>query len=291
MKRRWRQRALLVGVLLVVLFVGVLFVGVGTARGQLSEPDTTETRPQLPSVEPERKARQVTGTQHVRLLRYASAQEGRDRFSAAIPELVDFVSRSVVVPETRFVAGERFFSEPFDDAVLLYLSGDRASLELSPDQRRRLGDYLKAGGLLYAEDVRALPLRWRNDVAQRGTPFDRQFKALMADPLLFAADEGDWQVVPKDHALFSAYFTFTDGPPLSAAARSSTTERVNELEMLEHRGRLAVLFSELNISAAWANPGSVGRRRALQFGANVIVFALAQNAAGGFPGRQPGVAP
>jgi hypothetical protein len=48
--------------------------------------------------------------------------------------------------------------------------------------------------------------------------------------------------------------------------------------MLEYRGRVAVVFSDLNISYAWGVPEAIGRTRALQFGANLVIFALAQYA-------------
>jgi hypothetical protein len=88
--------------------------------------------------------------------------------------------------------------------------------------------------------------------------------------------------VPKSHALFRSFFQFHDGPPLSGTVGGrSAVARVQELEMLEYRGRVAVVFSDLNISFAWSVSEAVGRRRALQFGTNLVIFALAQYAAGG----------
>jgi hypothetical protein len=266
----------------VTLCIGAgLLLRAAVAGAQLSEPDTTPAvRPQLPTVEPRRLARQVTGPQQIVAMRYPQAQEGRDTFSAAVPELVEFLAKEVPLPGLRYVAGQSFFSDPgYEDALLLYLSGDRAELDLVPQHKTRLRHYLVEGGLLYAEDVRALPLVWRSDVASTGTPFDRQFKALMVEVL--GADGRDWQVVAKDHPLYSAYFTFPDGPPLTSVARRRALQRIQELEMLETRGRVSVVFSELNIGSAWANPTAEGRRRALQFGANVVVFAMAQYAATG----------
>ncbi|MFP6647472.1 MAG: DUF4159 domain-containing protein [Candidatus Latescibacterota bacterium] len=105
-------------------------------------------------------------------------------------------------------------------------------------------------------------------------------KTLMADPLVLSGNGRAWYPVPKDHELFRSFFQFPDGPPLSGTVRRSSTSRVKELEMLEYRGRVAVLFSELNISYAWSMHEAVGRRRSLQFGANLVIFALGQYAAG-----------
>ena len=53
------------------------------------------------------------------------------------------------------------------------------------------------------------------------------------------------------------------------------------LEMLEQRGRVVVIFSELNISMHWANPKAENRDKSLRLGANLIVFAMTQQISGG----------
>ena len=45
-------------------------------------------------------------------------------------------------------------------------------------------------------------------------------------------------------------------------------------------GPPAVVFSDLNISWFWANLDAEGRERSLQFGTNVVIFALAKKLAG-----------
>tara|TARA_B100000959_G_scaffold281151_1_gene344573 strand:+ start:976 stop:1302 length:327 start_codon:yes stop_codon:yes gene_type:complete len=56
--------------------------------------------------------------------------------------------------------------------------------------------------------------------------------------------------------------------------------QLTALEQLVYRGRVAVIFSDLNISYAWSASEALGRQRSLQFGANLVIFALAQYAAG-----------
>ena len=52
---------------------------------------------------------------------------------------------------------------------------------------------------------------------------------------------------------------------------------VFDLEMLELRGRVVVVFSDLNISWYWGdNYADAERERGLQFGVNLIVYALTQ---------------
>ncbi|MFT5090774.1 MAG: hypothetical protein ACI906_004972 [Candidatus Latescibacterota bacterium] len=52
------------------------------------------------------------------------------------------------------------------------------------------------------------------------------------------------------------------------------------LPEFEHRGRVVVFFSDLNISYLWSAPQETGRERAFQFGVNLMVFAMARQAAG-----------
>ena len=61
---------------------------------------------------------------------------------------------------------------------------------------------------------------------------------------------------------------------------------VARLEMLTLRGRAAAIFSDLNISWYWGDAFAVSRDRGLQFGANLIVFAMAQRAAGPATGAE-----
>ena len=110
-----------------------------------------------------------------------------------------------------------------------------------------------------------------------GTPFDRRFKALMKDALVLGETGAYWRKIPKDHALYPSYFDFVDGPPLGAIRNS----QIDYLEMLEQRGRVVVIFSELNISMHWANLQAENRDKSLRLGANLIVFAMTQQISGG----------
>jgi hypothetical protein len=263
---------------------GCLLVGAASLPAQppaLVEPDTSaEERIELPTPEPPRQVRRLDGTQRLVALRYDSARDGVDLFGASLPALTTFLNQEVRLPETAFRAEEHDTgSYDFGDARLVVLTGNTAIVDMSRRQKQRLGDYLKRGGLLYGEDVRPVTPGGSADVGQAGTPFDRRFKDLIEDPHVLGVSGRRWQRVGKDHPLFTAYFEFPDGPPQSGTARRRSTEpRVTELEMLELRGRVVVIYSDLNISPAWANPESVGRQQSLRFGANLVLFALAQYA-------------
>ena len=76
----------------------------------------------------------------------------------------------------------------------------------------------------------------------------------------------------KSHPLYYSFYDFSDGPPKGGAPGGN----VFDLEMLEIRGRVAVVFSDLNISWYWGDPQADARERGLQFGVNLIVYALTQ---------------
>ena len=123
------------------------------------------------------------------------------------------------------------------------------------------------------------PTIYANDVAQSGTPFDVQLKALLADERVLG-NRVHWTTIRNDHPIYQAFFEFPAGPPLSTSSASRRSDRVRELEKLELRSRAVAIFADLNISYGWASTQVAGRRRTLQFGTNLLIFALAEKRAG-----------
>jgi len=211
-------------------------------------------------------------------LTYSESEIDVDRFPHAVPELVQFLLRDTRIGAP-FAALETRAGDPrATGALFLHLTGQRAALGFTAAQRRWLGEYLRDGGLLFAEDVQPL-LYGEAYVLGAGRPgsiFDVQVKELARHPQVLGAAGADWRRVPDDHPVFTSLFTFRGAPPPGG---TDETE-INHLEMLEWRGRAVAFLSELNLSWAWASPHARGRTRALQFGANLAVYALAQRQAG-----------
>lgn len=247
------------------------------AAGWPQEP--LDEKPARAAPEPERQPRASGESFVLTGLLYDQSVEGVDRSTVALPELVRFFNKATKL-KIEILWNERTLSNPrLAEAALLYLTGDEAPLRFDEEERKRLGEYLLRGGLLFAEDVRLEQVRGRRtvgDVGVAGTPFDQQLKTLVRDPLVLGSQGARWESIPKGHPLFSSYFDFLDGPPLAGAQRGD----VRELEMVQVRGRVAVIFSDLNISARWGNMEAQGRQRYLQFGVNLIVFAMTQRAGG-----------
>ena len=114
--------------------------------------------------------------------------------------------------------------------------------------------------------------RWRN----RHPPSTGSSRPCSKTRKFSANDGARWRKLPKSDPLYSAYFDFSDGPPLSGTSRGN----VFALEAIELKGRIAVIFSDLNISWFWGSRDAEGRDRSLQFGTNLLVYALAQKYAG-----------
>ncbi len=269
-----------------MVLTSVIFTGLVQAQStMLSDPDTTtERRVPLRLVEPERKPRRLAREQHVVAVRYPQTQEGVDQFRASIPELVAFANAKTGFEDITFVDRDLSLADPqIGSPLMLLLTGNQAPLNLGPKEKIWLGGYLRGGGLLYAEDVRPSVL-YGSDVAQSGTPFDVQVKALLADGRVLGDAGTHWRPVPNDHPVYHAFFEFPAGPPLSTGSGDvgsrPSANRVTTLEMLEMRGRAIAIFSDLNISYGWASTEISGRRRALQFGTNLLVFALAERRGG-----------
>ena len=211
-------------------------------------------------------------------LDYPLAREGTDRLAAAVPELLVFFNAETGGREPVSLREEGMADPQFAGTLLVYLTGNAADLTASATAKTRLGQYLKEGGLLFAEDVRPtnLPAWRRRGAGLEGTPFDRQFKQLMKDPLVLGNAGAHWEPIPKSHQLYDCYFRFSDGPPLSAAPMGMVTQ----LEMLQIRGRTGVIFSDLSITWAWGDPSAKNHTLAMHFGANLLVFAMTRHAAG-----------
>ena len=227
---------------------------------------------------PEPKRAQVKPPRVVVTLDYPLAREGTDRLAAAVPELLGFFNTETGRREPVSWREESMADPQFAGALLIYLTGNAADLTVSETAKSRLGQYLKGGGLLFAEDVRPanLPPWRRRGAGLEGTPFDRQFKQLVKDPQVLGNAGAHWEPIPKSHSLYDCYFRFSDGPPLSAAPMGMVTQ----LEMLQIRGRVGVIFSDLSITWAWGDPTAQNHTLAMQFGANLLVFAMTRHAAG-----------
>jgi hypothetical protein len=216
----------------------------------------------------------------VAVIDYALADRNADRFPEAVENLLAYLR---TVPDLGLQGqseSTRLDNLPAADPrpILLYMTGNSATLKLSDAEKANLGKLLQQGALLFAEEIRqsdaTAGLQGRG-AGVADTPFDRQFKELMRDRLVLGPQGQQWEKVPRSHPLYSCFYEFSDGPPRGGAPGAEVTD----LEMLQLRGRPAVIFSDLNISWYWGDPQCRNRERGLQFGVNLLIFALTQGLA------------
>lgn len=161
------------------------------------------------------------------------------------------------------------------ETSLLYLTGSSGSVRISDKGKEKLGQFLSTGGLLFAEEIfpsMSGPTPPSQGLSALGGVFEGQLKALIRDPLVLGDEGQKWKKVQDSHPLYGKPFRFPDGPPRGGALRG----RIANLAVLELQGRAAVIFSNLNISSYWGDAQAGKRVRGLQFGANLIAFAMDQ---------------
>ncbi|OPX25030.1 MAG: hypothetical protein B1H02_02250 [Candidatus Latescibacteria bacterium 4484_107] len=226
--------------------------------------------------DPENK-RNLKGFFNMTLVKYNFQDTNRDTYPMAIPNLIQYLNdytniRARIEGQKIELSDRELFSAPF-----IYMTGYDAVVSLSETEIENLGEYLRNGGFLFVDDIapnldkdgniggeEANPQR-----GLKGTAFDQQMRAVLKRAL---GSEAKFQRIPKNHELFHAFYDFNDGPPLGGA----TGGNVTDLEGIYIRGRLAVVFSDLNLSWYWGEKNVSGRERGLQFGVNLIAYALTQ---------------
>ena len=223
--------------------------------------------------DPENK-KNIRGFFNMTIVDYDLADKSADRFPTAVEELMRYTRDHTRINARIEGTTVRLSDTHIMKAPFIYMTGNSAILQLTRTEKENLGEYLRNGGFLYAEEIRKSNAGGLDgqEAGVFGTLFDRQFKALMKEPEVLGTAGSRWRKVDKSHPLFYSFFDFADGPPMGGAPGGN----VFDLEMLEVRGRVAVVFSDLNISWYWGDQNAEARERGLQFGVNLIVYALTQ---------------
>jgi len=170
----------------------------------------------------------------------------------------------------------RLDSKELNTIPFLFMMGFQASVKYTKEEARNLGNYLKNGGFLFIDDGNAY---------QPGA-FNITVRQLLKDALGY---EAVFEKVPNNHPLYTAWENFS-GPP-SGDDLVRYDRRVREVkeiypyvEAIFINGRMAVLISNKGYCFAWGAwkylpavaGGPYDNTRQLQFGLNVVVYALTQ---------------
>ena len=197
-----------------------------------------------------------TGFQIARL-KYSGGGDWYNDPSAEV-NLLKFVQANTnikVNAEYKFVdiASDEIFSYPF-----LFLTG-HGNIVLSTDEAKRLKTYLENGGFLYIDDDYGM------DKAIR-----REMKKVFPG--------NDFIEVPFSHKIFNIFYKFENGIPKTHEHDKNAPQTFG----IFLGDRLSVLYTfESNPSDGWVDPEVHNdpkdkREEALNFGANIIIYALSK---------------
>ena len=196
---------------------------------------------------------------------FATAQyESGDWDSAPLlpVNLIDSIARYTELPVSPTGAIVPLGSSDAMRYPLLYLTG-HLPVRFTSQERATLTRYLDRGGMLFVDDH-------NHDV-------DGVFHKTVTDELEQVA--GKLSKVPTAHELYSAFFTFEDGPPNTSHELNGWGDNlIHPYLMAATRGtRISVLYSNKDYSSEWNfHPDnkrfySVDNTR---FGVNIVVYAL-----------------
>ena len=196
----------------------------------------------------------------------------------ALPHLIDALNKYTQIKAD--ISGTYTFnSDVFLKTPLIFVCS-HAGFTLSPSEAENLGKYLSIGGFLYSDtlinnaDVNHHSIRhmWVDALESTGRHFERDWR---------------FEMIPNNHGLYHCYFDF-DGPPLchnnyaiqGRGSRHPATFTIPDyLEGVIIAGRMLGIMTRKNYSAAWATWAQhfkIDDTKQLQFGVNVIIFALTQ---------------
>ncbi len=200
---------------------------------------------------------QEQGTFTIARLKYNGGGDWYNDPSAEV-NLLNFIKRNTnikVDARYRFVeiSSEEIFSYPF-----LFVTG-HGNVVFSEDEVERLRLYLENGGFLYIDDDYGLDNAIRREMKK-----------------VFPAK--DFIELPFNYGLYNVFYNFENGPPKTHEHDKNPPQGFG----IFVEGRLAVYYTyESNPSDGWAdervhNDPPAKREEALEFGTNIVVWALSQ---------------
>ena len=194
---------------------------------------------------------------HITRLKYNGGGDWYNDPSAEV-NLLNFIKQNTNIKvDARYqfvdISSEEIFSYPF-----IFMTG-HGNVVFSGDEVERVRLYLENGGFLYIDDDYGL---------------DKAIKREMRK--VFPAK--DFVELPFSYGLYNVLFNFENGPPKTHKHDSNPPQGFG----IFVEGRLAVYYTyESNPSDGWAdervhNDPPAKREEALEFGTNIVVWALSQ---------------
>lgn len=157
------------------------------------------------------------------------------------------------------LSSDDIFEHPF-----LYITG-HLPVFFSEVEGRQLVDFVERGGFVFIDDH-------NHDI-------DGAFHRSVTSELARLFGQGQLVPLPNDHELYSAFFRFEDGPPITGHELSGWGDGLihRQLQHVEVGGRIGVLYSNKDYSSEWSYHADNKRFLAVdntRFGVNILVYAL-----------------
>jgi hypothetical protein len=175
--------------------------------------------------------------------------------------IVEYTKIPVYQEEVVITADSReLFAFPF-----IFMTGHKL-VRFRAKERDQLRQYVAEGGLLFSDDC-------NHDVAGLyATSFEQEMKTVFPGPRTLAK-------IPSTHALYRTFFRFPEGPPQTAHELNGWGDDIvhDYLRAVEHRGRIAVLYSNKDYGCEWDydwRNKKFQRDDNTRFAVNIVVYAM-----------------
>jgi len=164
-------------------------------------------------------------------------------------------TRENIIP----LASNEIFKCPF-----CYLTGHKL-VQFTTQERENFEKYIRNGGFIFVDDC-------NHDIDGL---FAKSFEKEMAS--IFGEDA--LKKIPNDHEIYSAFFTFEDGPPTTSQELNGWGDDLvhDYLKAIEMNERIAVLYSNKDYGCEWDYDFRNKRWYKIdntRFGVNIIIYAL-----------------
>jgi hypothetical protein len=157
------------------------------------------------------------------------------------------------------LSSKQIFESPF-----CYLSGHKL-VEFTKEEGENFKQYVQRGGFVFVDDC-------NHDIDGL---FAKTFEAQMAR--LFG--QNALQKIPNNHALYSSFFKFEEGPPTTSFELNGWGDDLvhDYLKAIKVNGRIGMLYSNKDYGCEWDYDFRNKRWLAednTKFGVNIVMYAL-----------------
>jgi len=175
--------------------------------------------------------------------------------------IVEYTTIPVYPEEVVITADSKdLLSFPF-----LFMTGHKL-VRFSGAERDGLRRYVEEGGFLFSDDC-------NHDInGLYAKSFEQEMRTVFPASTTLAK-------LPRRHPLYQCFFQFPDGPPVTSHELNGWGDDIvhDYLRAVEHRGRVAILYSNKDYGCEWDydwRNKRFAREDNTKFAVNLVVYAL-----------------